>query len=144
MRRRNLLGGAMASLLSSFMEGQVAERPISTGAASTQPGVRPEDLVIVYSSKSSPEAAAAAELQRFIATMTGNTPRSIDEAGSAEHSGDKVSMLVGRTRASWKPGSERGEQREHEGFRREASLTTEADNVNDFTAKEILGRGRKG
>jgi hypothetical protein len=60
--------------------------------------VRPEELTIIYRSDSSAEAAAAEELQRFLAQMSGQVPRLLDEVRSPDAPTPPLVLSVGRTR----------------------------------------------
>jgi len=96
MRRRDFLSAAVSSAV-SIRSGAWAVG-VSSASVPSQSGAKAGDVVIVYNSKDSAEAAAADELQKFIGRMTKTQPRLIKD-GSAERTGNSTRFLVGRTPA---------------------------------------------
>lgn len=60
--------------------------------------IEPAALTIIYHSDSAAETAAAEELQRFLARMSGQTPRLLDERHAPNAAASPVILSVGRTR----------------------------------------------
>ncbi len=98
MNRREILNGVLGLFIAQSVKAQPARKQEGMFAGkSREEGVRPEQILIVYNSSSSPEAAAATELQRYIHRMTGRLPDRVDEAKSLIHPNRRVAFLVGRT-----------------------------------------------
>lgn len=74
---------------------------VNPDPASVRPegGVKPNDVIIVYNSKDSAEAAAAQELQSFLGRMTKVQPRIVAEDSQGNVSQATTRFLVGRTPA---------------------------------------------
>jgi len=93
MRRRNFLAATLSPLI------PVPAWGVQAGAANASPGIRPQDVTIVFNSQDSAEAVAAQELQSFVRRMTNVHPGIVSDASTASGVLGPIQFLVGRTSA---------------------------------------------
>ena len=99
MDRREFITSAVSAAISSRAYGWTSP-PESGAVSSSDPivgDVGPQDILIVYNGKSSPESAAARELHKFLSRMTGGNPGLLKDELPETISGAKTLFLVGRT-----------------------------------------------
>jgi len=94
MRRRNFL----AASLSSVLPASVSAWTVSANSTIARPegGVAPRDLIVVYNSADSAEAAAAQELQAFLERITKVQPRMVTGMPGGSAGPATTQFLVGR------------------------------------------------
>ena len=96
MQRRDFLAATVSSAFSG--RGTVWTMNARSAASPPQRGTQAADVIIIYNSKDSAEAAAAVELQKFIGAMTKVQPRLVKDSAGGISSGS-TRFLVGRTPA---------------------------------------------
>jgi alpha-N-acetylglucosaminidase len=101
MDRRKFITSAVTAAISGRTSGWSLAHESSTASSQIPMAgdVRPQDIIIVYNTKSSAETVAAQELHKYINRMTGSNPRLLkDEPPEIISSGTGL-FLVGRTPA---------------------------------------------
>jgi alpha-N-acetylglucosaminidase len=99
LQRRTFLGTSLALSIPRRIEAALSNDSFPSLSPQDHSGVSVNQLVIIHNPNSSPETAAAQELQSFIRQMTGGSPRLLKDSTSEDVPRALVSMLVGRTRA---------------------------------------------
>jgi hypothetical protein len=99
LQRRTFLGTSLGLSVPRRIQAAFSDDSFPSLSPRGLSGVSVNQLVIIHNPNSSPETAAAQELQSFIRRMTGVSPRLFKDSTSEDVPRVPVSMLVGRTRA---------------------------------------------
>ncbi|TAM83334.1 MAG: hypothetical protein EPN47_04280 [Acidobacteria bacterium] len=97
MHRRSFLGTALAGVLPTGLGSNVNEAWPAIDPVVLQGGISPRGICIAYNGKSSPESAAALELEKFLKQMTGTAPLLFDASVQELQIGRGATFHVGRT-----------------------------------------------
>ncbi|MGA3325790.1 MAG: alpha-N-acetylglucosaminidase TIM-barrel domain-containing protein [Terriglobia bacterium] len=96
MRRRNFLAATLSPLISTGVPAWTAH----ADATNASPGIKPQDVTIVFNSKDSAETVAAQELQSFLSRMTNVHPGIVSGDSTASGGAGPVHFVVGRTKTT--------------------------------------------